>query len=215
MMMTLEVLNNFRIGCSSCKLVDLNGRFVNNLYYVKNSNISKEDYLLIRINHQLFENAKQLLININTIYSCSKESARLPGFDFISYIETKKGKVYYRDRQGYFWKLFSLPRRRTLNALRGSTLGAYEWAKAFGNFLTTVDNLPFQSSDLFLCTEKNITDRWRALDRGAIASMTHKKNDPADEIDYYLRCLRCTVKLNKLLSVIGLDTEKTLMKIGA
>lgn len=141
-MKILEVLNEFRISCPSCKLEPFLGELINRTFYLKNSNINKPDYLIQRINPEYIRNASQMMPGIgrltNEIYQTDASKNRA-----IGPVLTKEGSnSYYRDSEGVYWRMYYLLSRKELAEIHEIDEVGFAWAKSLGKFILSMDELP-------------------------------------------------------------------------
>ncbi|UXX80959.1 hypothetical protein N7E81_07590 [Reichenbachiella carrageenanivorans] len=188
-MKILEVLNEFRFSCSSCKLEVFGGELINDTLYLKNSDIGKPDGLLQRFNPRFFKNIKLLMQNIHTAMDYFLAFDKHV-FDTVNLVITKEGNSqFYIDSDGYYWRMYQLMSRRELYKVQSKEERAYDWASAFGKFISNIDELPIQSF-----VEIDPVD---LLQETAI-----NKKEPREiknEIDYVLRLTRQLSVMNKIL----------------
>lgn len=195
----LEALNQFRICCSCCRVESLEGEFINDTYWVVNSNGKKEDYLLQRINHRIFRNTSVLMKNISSILNYLYLNEALTKFKSINLLETKEGGLYYRDRTGFYWRLFQIPGRQELGRITSTKADAYEWAKAFGRFLLCLDEYPIQSPNEIAFTSKRILNKLKKFEWATDTFFEGRDVVLKDEIDYVFRWIRQSAALDHLL----------------
>lgn len=195
----LEALNQFRICCSCCRVESLEGEFINDTFWVVNSNGKKEDYLLQRVNHKIFRDASVLMKNISSILNYLYLNEALTKFKSINLLETKVGGHYYRDRMGFYWRLFQIPGRQERQKITETREGAYEWAKAFGRFLSCLDEFPVQSHEEIVFTRKRILDKLKKFERATDPFFSEGREVVQDEIDYVFKWTKQGIILDHLL----------------
>ena len=84
---------------------------INDTYRIANAFPDCPDYLLQRINHQIFKDVPGLMDNIVYVTSHLKKKYKAAGFAdadrrTLTPIPTKDGKYYWQDEEGQFWRLY-------------------------------------------------------------------------------------------------------------
>ncbi|NRB47955.1 MAG: aminoglycoside phosphotransferase family protein [Saprospiraceae bacterium] len=112
---------------------------INDTFRLFNQAPSKPDYLLQRINHLIFKEVEQMMLNIQRV--TEHVNQRLPG-STLELIGTRTGENYYRDTEGNYWRVYRF--RKALHSLDVAQTPAqiYEGAKAFGRFLFHLADFP-------------------------------------------------------------------------
>lgn len=105
------------------------------------------DYLLQKINHDVFRNILQLMSNIEKVTKHIQRKIRMrsksrSSSTCLTYIPTKNGKYYHLDSNGDYWRVsVFIPDSRSYDVI-DSPERAYEGGQAFGRFLTELTDLP-------------------------------------------------------------------------
>lgn len=113
---------------------------INDSYLVTTTPDAAPDYVLQRINHQIFKNIPGLMNNIDVVTRHMREGRNMlvepgDGMQVLELVPTKEGNLYQRDRQGNFWRLYHhIPGSHSFDRVPGPGF-AYEGGRAFGNFL--------------------------------------------------------------------------------
>lgn len=198
-MAILEVLNQFRFCCSCCRLERLNGGFINDTYRVINSNGKKDNFLLQRINHDIFMNAGVILKNISSILNYLYLNDAPMRFKTINLVETKDGRYYYKDRTWHYWRLFQIPGRIEMRDLASTPEDAYLWASVFGRFLSCLDEFPVESRREISFGNKTLIGKLNDFDMPLDPFFNSKHKTVEDEVDYLLKYVKQVAILDQLL----------------
>ncbi|SMD33822.1 hypothetical protein SAMN04488029_1688 [Reichenbachiella faecimaris] len=186
-MKILEALNEFRFSCSSCKLEGFGGELINDTFYLKNSDVSKPDGLLQRINPRIFKDIKLLMKNISLAIDYFEPDGEQV-IDPVRPATTKEGgSQYYRDTDGYYWRMYHLLSRRELCKIKDIHENAFNWASVFGKFISDIDELPIQS-----LVEIEPTDLLHA------SATKRAPEEIKNEIDYVLRLIKQLTIMNNI-----------------
>lgn len=120
---------------------------INDTYRVKTKATDTPDFVLQRINHNVFKNVDILQDNIAKVTEHIKKKLLEAGITdverrVVTPVNTLQGNGYYQTEEGTFWrmKLF-IPNTQTLETVNSET--AYEAGKAFGDFENSLIDLPY------------------------------------------------------------------------
>lgn len=166
---------------------------INDTYHIKNLISGYPDYLLQKINHQIFENVPALMENIVLVTSHLREKLIANNEAEIEHkvltpvpAKTTRAKqlYYYKDGQGNYWRVYIfIPSVKSYNLVE-TKKQAFEGAKAFGRFQAMLADL-----DASLITEvipgfhhigKRLNDFYSSIKNDAMGRV----KDLAEEIDF-------------------------------
>jgi len=118
---------------------------INDSYRIKISPAGSQEYLLQRINHQIFTDIPALTDNILKVTKHISEKinsneAGLPFCD-LRLIPARNNCFFYKDKDGNYWRMFNfIEGSRSFDLVPGPEL-AYEGGKAFGLFLQLTSDM--------------------------------------------------------------------------
>ena len=110
-------------------------------------NGQNRDFILQRINHNVFKQPPQLMDNILRVTTHLRHKLeRTPGADpdreTLTVVPTHDGLPYYQDAQGHYWRTYIFIRdAMTVDTCTDPNL-AYHAAKAFGRFQADLADIP-------------------------------------------------------------------------
>jgi hypothetical protein len=118
---------------------------INDTFQILTRETSAPDYILQRINGQIFKNPKGLLENIERVTNHIR--TKLPeGMNremrVLTLTPTKDGKVYFIDEEGNFWRLYLFIGPNHSYDLVPNADVAYQGGLAFGRFQRYLSDLP-------------------------------------------------------------------------
>jgi len=119
---------------------------INDTYRIVNAVPGYPDYLLQRINHEIFTNVPRLIDNINQVTSHLKNKFKAIGYTDVNrrtltLIAAKDGEYFHRDAKGQFWRLYLfLLDTRSYDVVQ-TERQAYEGGKALGQFQNLLADL--------------------------------------------------------------------------
>jgi len=145
-----EIVSNFRIEGSFSSSSVIGSGHINDSYLITTKPDSAPDYVLQRINHQIFKDITGLMKNvlIVTRHIESKITSGDPaakGLSALQLILTNENKYYYKDEEGNFWRLYNFLSGAKSYDIVDSPLMAYEGGRAFGLFQYLTADIPGES----------------------------------------------------------------------
>lgn len=106
-------------------------------------------YVLQRLNINVFKNPSQVMENIFGVTEFLREVIREEGGDVdretLSYIKTKSGETYFEDAQGQPWRCLHFISNSVCYQTVEEPDQFYQSAKSFGHFLKQLGNYPAES----------------------------------------------------------------------
>ena len=179
----LEIVNSFRISGKVANVIPFGNGHINDTYRVCNGSSQEQDYLLQRINHQVFPQVKELMNNIQIV--TEHINSKAPGTT-LSLILTKEGKNYFQSHPNQYWRMFvfhndliSFDVAKTLDQI-------YEGGKAFGQFLFQLSDLPAQNLFPIIPNFHNVLFRIQNLKRAIELNSRNRKKQAKELINYAL-----------------------------
>jgi len=138
------ITRNFQIGGVVNDITPFGGGFINSTYKVTLINVS-EEYVLQKINHQIFKDINLLQSNIKRITDHIRHKLTEAGETDIerktlTLIPALDGKLYYFDGENYWRMMLLISESKTFEAVTPEY--AYYAGKAFGNFQSMLADLP-------------------------------------------------------------------------
>jgi hypothetical protein len=134
-----KIVSHFRIEGSFASSSVIGSGHINDSYLITTDPVYAPDYVLQRINHQIFKDIPGLMKNI-LIVTCHIESKirsgdpAAQGLTALQLIPTRKQEYYHTDGDGNFWRMYNLiPGTKSYDIVESQSL-AYEGGRAFGIF---------------------------------------------------------------------------------
>ena len=162
---------------------------INDSYLVTTIPGSAQDYVLQRINHQIFKNVPQLMDNIMNVTRHIKvrlQSDSNPVKDFLIYqlIGTRTGSYFYQDNMGQYWRLMDFIRDSTSFDMVESPDMAFEAGKAFGNFQMLTSDLAASSLFEILPDFHDIDYRFENFRKAVTQNPANRVKETLPEISF-------------------------------
>lgn len=193
----------------------MNGPLINATYLLVNSNCRKEDYLLQRVNPNIFGERTMLMKNISSVMNYLYLNQEPFRFSAMNLIETKEGDFYYRDSKGNYWRMIELISKQMREEITGKPEDAYQWACFLGEFLANMDAFPVKSPGEIAFNRRATKKKLKAFGQSLDAVKLRLKSEPKDEIEYVFECIRRAKAMDQWLatkSALALSAEGSLAR---
>jgi hypothetical protein len=184
-----ELLMQYRIEGTVSAIVPFGTGHINDTFHVKNANTECPDYLLQRINNDVFKNVPALTHNIRLVTSHLKSKlAEIPGAnpdkEVLTLLPTKAGKYYVQDKNGNSWRLHYFLKGTKTYDIVTTKKQAMEGGKAFGKFLALLSDI--ESSKLYevIPDFHNIKTRLAQLDEAIANNIAGRKEEVLSQMDF-------------------------------
>ncbi|MGZ3823175.1 MAG: phosphotransferase enzyme family protein, partial [Mucilaginibacter sp.] len=161
---------------------------INDTFLLKNSNAADPDYLLQRINHQVFKDVLGLMENIARV-TAHLQSKLTPGTNqkLLQLIDTKDGGCFHRDDDDNYWRLyFFIPGSRSYDVAE-TTRQAYEAGMAFGRFQSILSDMDPALLSETIVDFHNIQKRLKDFHEAAQVNKAGRVSAVSAEIDIITR----------------------------
>jgi Ser/Thr protein kinase RdoA (MazF antagonist) len=145
-----SILSQFAIQGEVASVTPHGTGHIHDTFHITNAHPVYPDYLLQRINHQVFRNIPALTENIALVTShLRRKLAAIPGAvpdrEVLTPIPSNSGQGYYQDEKGNYWRMFLfLPGTRSYDVVQTASQ-AYEGGKGFGRFVALLSDLDASS----------------------------------------------------------------------
>lgn len=230
-----NIVSNFAIEGTVTDIKPLGNGLINDTYAVITEG-SDNNYILQRVNHNIFQNVELLQNNIVAITDHIRAKLAEKGEDdierkAIKMIEAKDGKLYYFDGESYWRIMILIPETKTFEEVTPEF--AYSTGLAFGDFQSMLADLPtelgetipdFHNMEFRLEQLEDAIEADKAGRVEAMSEIIEEIDDRADELckvqqlfregKFPKRITHCDTKVNNILfdkngdvlCVIDLDT---------
>lgn len=142
-----EIIKKFEIKGDEFVCQPYGSGHINDTFLVRSPSPATPDFLLQRINHQVFTNVEALMSNMWQVTNHIKQKIRLPEnkndvFDTVTLIPARDGKLYYKDKEGSYWRVQTFVPNSISYDVVSSGEQAFQAGKAFGKFQASLYDLP-------------------------------------------------------------------------
>ena len=160
---------------------------INDSYLVKTDPGSAPDYVLQRINHNIFRDVPGLMNNIRIVTEHIRQKTgsgdpAVKGFPALQLVPTSRNEYYYKDDKGNYWRMYNhVPGTKSYD-LVGSPEMAYEGGKAFGTFQLVTSDILGESLAETILHFHDILMRLEAFSNVIRQDSVHRARDVQKEI---------------------------------
>ncbi len=136
-----SICTQFKINQKIQSITPFGSGHINDTYKVVTA---EKNYLLQRINHQIFKNVEGLTDNIMKVTEFLKAKLDLENSEKQLLIsnETNSGQYYFKDKDGNYWRIFDfIENSKSYDLVENSDL-AFEGGKAYGWFVKMLSDFP-------------------------------------------------------------------------
>ncbi len=181
----------FSIEGSPMSISSISSGHINDSYLVTTSPDHAPNYVLQRINHQIFKDIQGLMNNIAVVTQhirgqLASKKHQYDNIQVLELIPTREGDLFYQDREGDFWRLyFHIPDSFSYDRIENPEL-AYEGGKAFGLFQVLTANISPEALAKTIPRFHDITWRLEQFDE----AIEHDSADLVSRISDEIRFVR-------------------------
>ncbi len=163
--------------------------YIHDTFHVVNKQPVSPDYLLQRVNHQVFKNVPALMGNIQLVTThLRKKLAAIPGAnpdtEVLRLVPLKDGQLFYQDAAGNYWRMYEfLPHTRSYDIVH-TAQQAYEGGKAFGTFQALLADMDANLLHETIPDFHNIAYRLRLFREAIARNPENRVKEVPDEIAF-------------------------------
>ena len=140
-----KIISGFDVKGSIAGVAPFGSGLINDTYKVTTAGRECPDYILQRINHNIFQDVDMLQSNIEAVTRHIRHKLEAAGETDIErkvlhFVKAGNGKTYSRDSEGNWWRMMVfIPRAHTYETVNPEY--SYCAGKAFGNFQSMLSDL--------------------------------------------------------------------------
>jgi len=183
---------------------------INGTYHVTllKSDGKKDDLIVQRINHYVFEDPEKVMHNIREIGRHVRSRKSDTDCDIISFMDNKEGKNF-TELDGEYWRICSFVKDSvTFDFVENSEI-LYSAGYAFGRFQELLSDLPMESLHVtiedFHNTRKRLNDFFKMVDLDPLGRAKDVKKD----IEFFENHVKLATKLSDMLDAEELPRRVT------
>jgi hypothetical protein len=162
---------------------------INDTYYVKNHDF--HDFLLQRINHNVFKDIPALMNNISLVLAHMRKKLKKingaePDKELLSLVLTHDHHNYYLDEQGNYWRMYKyIGNTRSIDIVE-TRQQAFEGGKAIGNFQALLFDLDSSLLNHTIPDFHHIGNRLAQFNAAILADPLDRKKTIISEIEFIM-----------------------------
>lgn len=184
-----SIVQHFQIKGSIRSAIPFGNGHINDTFHLINMDALHDDYLLQRINHQIFKDVAGIMNNIQEVssYLNIQFQKNHSNYTSLTLIPTADGRFFHQDEYGNYWRIYVFMKNLMSYDIAKTETQIYEGAKAFGHVLAQLDNFPITKLVSTIPNFHHVGARLRTF-RSVIKTTTGKRTkEAATEIKYVLR----------------------------
>ena len=184
-----DIISHFRIDGSFTSSSIIGSGHINDSYLITTIPDSAPNYVLQRINHQIFKDIPGLMNNILIVTRHIEAKIRsgdpaAQGFTALNLIPTNDYEYYYKDDDGNFWRMYNLiPETKSYDIVE-SPLMAYEGGRSFSIFQYFTADIPGDSLSETIPDFHDINKRLLTFHNIVRQDPVNRVKDVMKEIDF-------------------------------
>lgn len=141
-----SITDQFSIEGKPAVIKPFGSGHIHDTFRVENKRDGSPDYLLQRINHQVFQQIPALTENIRKVTAHLRNKLKEiagadPDKEVLRLISTKNGNGYYQDEEGNYWRMYYFLKDTRSYDLVQTVQQAYEGGKAYGRFQALLSDM--------------------------------------------------------------------------
>ena len=159
---------------------------INDTFLVK----AERDYILQRMNTNIFKNAKELMENVSLVCAFMEKEILKAGGDpereGLRLVPTKEGKAYYEDEEDNFFRVYLFVERTKSYNLVEKPEHFYESARAFGHFQNLLASFPAERLHETIPDFHNSVNRFARFKEVLKKDAFNRRKDCEEEVQFFL-----------------------------
>ena len=175
-----DVILHFQIQGSVHDIIPWGNGHINDSYRVINEEEGVPDYLLQRVNHQVFENVGGLMQNLQKVTDHIQAKEEFQDL-VLNIIPTKNGEAYFNNPSGY-WRMFEfVSNKKTFDRAEHAGL-AYKAGSTIGKFVVALSDFPVDELHLTIPDFHNIRFRMQQFEDALVSGDSIRREGAEEEI---------------------------------
>ncbi|MFC6100601.1 phosphotransferase enzyme family protein [Olivibacter domesticus] len=202
----LPIVDFFAIEGQPSSIEPFGSGHINDTYKIVTNLTNRPNYMLQRINNNVFKNVDYLMTNLAIVCNHIKEKLETMGEDNIegkvlTPISTLDGQLYYKDVHNNYWRMFILIEGTKTYDIVETTRQAKEGGKAFGRFQAMLADLNPHDIQEVIPNFLNIASRLRDFKEAVSRNVANRLEKVGAEIEFIL------ARENKMNTVLDMASK--------
>ncbi|MBC8313969.1 MAG: aminoglycoside phosphotransferase family protein [Bacteroidales bacterium] len=186
-----SILSEFSMEGSPIYTTPIGSGHINDSYLIKTSPEYAPDYVLQRINHQIFKDIPGLMKNINVVTRYIRNKLDIiednhQEMQVLELIPTQDDQLFYNDPTGNYWRLYyHISGSHSYDRIENAEL-AYKGGRAFGQFQTLTAGIDPEILTVTIPRFHDITWRLGKFDEVLKIDPVNRAHGLSKEIEFVL-----------------------------
>ena len=182
--------------------------YINETFLIETTGDNHPDYVLQKLNHQVFPNIPELMNNKVHVTEFLREKTK--GAQVVlKFFKTLDGLYYYQDAEGYYWNLMEfIPDSKVLETTQNQNQ-AHEAGRSFGNFIKLLDDFPANEVYEIIKDFHKMSFRYKQFDEALENASAERKEKAAPWIQQVLDSREKMQELERLNETGDIPTRVT------
>lgn len=197
------IVSNFATKGSVANVEPHGSGHIHDTFKVTTAQPEFPDYLLQRINHYIFKNIPALTENVQRVTThLRKKLDAIPGTEpdkeVLTLVPTRKGKGYYKDKDGNFWRIYIYLENTRSYDITQTVQQAYESGKAFGRFQSLLSDLDATELHEIIPHFHDVENRLKIFKQAMVGDPKGRVKEVTAEISFVLERTKAMSTICKL-----------------
>jgi thiamine kinase-like enzyme len=179
-----EIFKRFNTSGTLCDVAQTGSGHIHTTFLLRTAEPEAPDYILQKINHQVFPDVDLLTNNIQRVTQhLQQKKISEDGFVVLEMVRTKNGQNYLADAHGNYWRMFMNVKGSISYDEVPNTAIAYEAGKAYGHFLYNLHDFPIQTLQPVIPEFHSLSKRFGDFEKALKSDALNRKSEAKPEID--------------------------------
>lgn len=198
-----NICNQFNIYGNITRIKTFTSGHINSTYLI---DVSEQDslkqFVLQRINHNVFKNPDNVMDNITNVTNHIKQQIRSKGEHssrrVLRFYPTNNGKYYYEDNNGDYWRIYKYVNNSITFDNTENLKVLEETGKAFGEFQLLLDKYPIKDLHIIIPHFHNTVNRYKIFRDTISNNPVNRAQNVQTEINEFLMLEDLATKMYKM-----------------
>jgi thiamine kinase-like enzyme len=179
-----EIFKRFNTSGTLCDVAQTGSGHIHTTFLLRTAEPEAPDYILQKINHQVFPDVDLLTNNIQRVTQhLQQKKISEDGFVVLEMVRTKNYQNYLADAHGNYWRMFMNVKGSISYDEVPNTAIAYEAGKAYGHFLYNLHDFPIQTLQPVIPEFHSLSKRFGDFEKALKSDALNRKSEAKPEID--------------------------------
>jgi hypothetical protein len=184
-----DIFNKFVTDGTLLKIEAYGSGHIHDTFKVETIESVCDDYILQKLNNQVFRNIENLQQNITLVTNhirskIQSDTSNDPKRSVLTVIPSKEGDPYYIDSEGSYWRLYIFISDHKSYDIVQSQQHAYEGGKAIGRFQALLSDLPDDMLHETIPFFHDIELRLHSFEEAVRSDRKSRVESSADEVNF-------------------------------